>query len=136
MDILTNAATTAITPTSTDDQFTAAYIQYRRMVRRVILNRLYNGDTFLADDLTQDTFLALYRYRARINFGTPRIAGLLKVMARQSIGRHYAVKRNSCEKPADTGDWRYSNRNMSPAASGACEPVRTGRRTVPAGGAR
>lgn len=121
--------------TDPDALFTETYTAYRGFVRSVILDKLGNGDTHLADDLTQDTFLALYRYRDRVDM-TRDMGGMLRVMARQSISHHYRVKRNTCERPADPGAWRFANNNLAPAASGAYEPVRTGVRTAVIGGAR
>ncbi|MFI0932934.1 RNA polymerase sigma factor [Streptomyces sp. NPDC021019] len=119
------AATTAISPI---DLFTAAYHQYRPMVRNTILGRLtqYGApDTHLAEDLTQNTFLALLRYGDRIT-EVRNIGGLLRVMARQSVSHHYRLKRNQCEKPADTGSWQYANRNLGPTAAGYYTTAATG----------
>lgn len=127
-----HAITVAGTP---DDPFTATYKRYRGMVRWAILDKLGNNDAALADDLTQETFLRLFQYRERIEFG-PRIAGLLKLMARQSVGRHYAVMRNTRELPADTGHWSYSNRNLATSGTGYYTPAATGFRTAQIGGAR
>ncbi|MFI0897087.1 RNA polymerase sigma factor [Streptomyces sp. NPDC020983] len=113
----------ALTPApSVDDVFTAVYAQYRNMVRWTILDKLGGRDPQLADDLTQETFLKLYRLRDRIEFG-PRISGLLRLMARQSVGRYYSVLRNTREVPADTGHWAYANRALAPAAGGTLKYV-------------
>lgn len=126
----------AETATQTSDElFTAAYAQYRGMVRQTIVNKLGGRDLDLADDLTQDTFLRLFQYRERVDFG-PRVGGLLKVMARQSIGHHYRVMRNTREVPTDTGHWSCSNRAMEPGAGGYYTPAATGFRTAQIGGAR
>jgi DNA-directed RNA polymerase specialized sigma24 family protein len=124
-----------ITAPSSDDVFSAVYAQHRAMVRWTILDRLVTRDNDLADDLTQETFLLLFKYRERIDFG-PRIGGLLRVMARQSVGRHYRVMRNTRESAADMGHWSFANSNLCPAASGACEVVNTGFRTARIGGAK
>lgn len=102
----------------------------------MILDKLRNGDTHLADDLTQETFLRLYRYRDRVEFGSPRVRGLLKVMAKQSVGHHYRIKRNSQERPSDLGHWSYSNRPMESGLPGCYTPAATGFRTAQVGGAR
>ncbi|MGW3651873.1 RNA polymerase sigma factor [Streptomyces sp. NPDC000878] len=119
-----------------NDQFAAAYREYRSMVRNTIIGRLSQygrADVHLAEDLTQNTFLALYRYGDRIQYGNPRLAGLLRVMARQSIGHHYRLLRNQHEKPADTGHWQYSNREMGATAAGYYTPATTGFRTAAIG---
>ena len=124
----------AINP-STDELFTAVYREYAPMVRWTIVNKLDGRNLDLADDLTQETFLRLFRYRDRIDFG-PRVAGLLKVMAKQSIGHHYRLMRNTREVPTDTGHWSTANREMEPARGGYYTPAATGFRTAQFGGAR
>ncbi|MEU2797451.1 sigma-70 family RNA polymerase sigma factor [Streptomyces sp. NPDC007117] len=126
------AASAAISPI---DQFTAAYHQYRPMVRNTIIGRLdqYGTvDPHLAEDLTQNTFLALYQQGDRIT-DIRNVGGLLRVMARQSVIHHYRLKRNQCEKPADTGSWQYANREMGPTAAGYYTPSAGGFRTAAIG---
>jgi DNA-directed RNA polymerase specialized sigma24 family protein len=135
MDLSMPAGTPATCPTTTDDLFTAAYTQYRPMVRRVILGKLGRRDHDLADDLTQNVFLELFRIRNRTDMARD-LGGLLHVMARQSVGHWYRVMRNTREVPADTGHWSFANRNLTPAASGTYDVVNTGFRTARIGGAR
>ncbi|MFJ3140950.1 RNA polymerase sigma factor [Streptomyces halstedii] len=119
------AATTATAPATLNEQFTAAYAQYRPMVRNTILARLSlygSPDVHLAEDLTQNTFLAFYRQGDRLT-QVRNIGGLLRVMARQSVGHHYRLMRNQFEKPTDTGSWQYANREMGPTAAGYCTPT-------------
>lgn len=135
------AATPAITPAQQlDERFTAAYTRYQPMVRATIYGQLglYGPvDTHLVEDLTQNTFLRLYTYSDRIDFGG-RVAGLLRLMARQSIGHHFAVMRNTHERPADTGHWTFANRQTAATGSGYYVPAATGFRTAALtnGGAR
>lgn len=121
MDLSMPAAMPAPT---TDELFTAAYRQYAPMVRRIILNKLVRPDHDLADDLTQNTFLALYRVRNRYDM-VRDLRGLLAVMARQSVCHHFGVMRNTREVPADTGHWSFTNRDLAPSAAGTLAPLRT-----------
>jgi DNA-directed RNA polymerase specialized sigma24 family protein len=121
-DIAMPAGTPATRPTSTDDLFTAAYRKYAPMVRNVILSRMIRRDDHLADDLTQNVFLALFRIRNRYDMARD-LGGLLHVMARQSVSHHFRVFRNTREVPADTGHWAYANRALAPAAGGTLKPL-------------
>lgn len=115
------------TPTlPVDDLFTSAYRNYRPMVRQVILNQLGNGDTYLAEDLAQDTFLRLFQYRERVDLGRSP-GGLLMKMAAHSISKHYKARRNR-ELPVDTGDPSYTERVMESRGSYAV-PAATGHRS-------
>lgn len=118
------AGTPAITPATPDELFVAAYVQYRAMVRWTIINRLVVVDYDLADDLTQDAFLRLYRYRDRLP-SVRNIGGLLRVMARQVVCYHFRLLRNAREIPADTGHWAYANRELV-SADGGYYKVTTG----------
>ncbi|MFF3092108.1 HNH endonuclease [Streptomyces cyaneofuscatus] len=114
------------TLTATDDLFTAAYRNYRRMVRWAILDQLGTGDTYLADDLTQDTFLRLYVHKDKVDL-VRSPGGLLKTMARHAIHKHYDTKRN-VEIAFDAGDWQFADRAME-SAGGYYTPAQTGFRT-------
>jgi DNA-directed RNA polymerase specialized sigma24 family protein len=116
-----------------NERFTAAYHQYLPMVRATIHRRLNPSDAHLVDDLAQNTFIAFYRYLARLD-ATRDFGGLLRVMARQSISHHFRVMRHTHERPADIGSWQYANRDMDPAA-GYYTPASTGFRTATLGGA-
>lgn len=117
------AAPPAITPT-TDELFTAAYIQYAPMVRRIILSKLARADYDLADDLTQNTFLMLFRYRNRLDLNRDP-GGLLNVMAKQSVSHHFRAMRHTHEVPSDTGHWRFANRAFVSSAGGTLKPLDT-----------
>ncbi|BBA99254.1 hypothetical protein RVR_5795 [Actinacidiphila reveromycinica] len=122
---LAMSAAPSSTPATPDELFVAAYTQYRKMVRFTIINRLVTSDYDLADDLTQNTFLRLYRYRTKLPT-TRNVGGLLRVMARQSVCHYFRLMRNTREVPADTGHWAYSNRPLVPATGGTLAPVRDG----------
>jgi DNA-directed RNA polymerase specialized sigma24 family protein len=124
---------TPVPAPNSDEAFTTVYAEYGGMVRWTILDRLGGRDPQLAEDLTQETFLKLYRCRDRVEFG-PRIGGLLRLMARQAVGRHYAVLRNTREVPTDTGHWSCSNRAMAASGAGYYQPAATGFRTARIGG--
>ena len=111
-----------------NERFTTTYTRYLPMVRATIAVRLDASDKHLVDDLAQNTFLAFYRYLDRLDDGRD-FGGLLRVMARQSIGKHFGVMRNTREKPADTGHWTFANREMEPGA-GYYTPAATGFRTA------
>jgi DNA-directed RNA polymerase specialized sigma24 family protein len=109
-------------PPTADDLFTAVYREYAPMVRRIILSKLARADYDLADDLTQNTFLALFRYRNRLDLDRDP-GGLLNVMAKQSVSHHFRAMRNTREVPSDTGHWRFANRAFNPTAAGTLAPV-------------
>ena len=122
-----------------NERFTAIYTQHQPRIARLIRREVRLGATDLADDLTADTFirawLDLHKCRATTD---AQMYGWLATIARRTVGQHYRVKKNTSEVPVDTGHWSFANSNLSPAASGALEPVRTGFRTatIQAGGAR
>lgn len=120
----------AVTPAQQlNEHFTAIYTQYLPMVRATISGRLDVSDKHLVDDLAQNTFLAFYR-RLHNTAAVHNAGGLLRVMARQSIGHHYRVMRNRYEQPADTGHWTFANREMGATAAGYYTPAATGFRTA------
>lgn len=117
-----------------DELFTATYAKHLPMVRATIAARLDASDKHLVDDLAQNTFLAFYRYLARLDGGRD-FGGLLRVMARQSISHHFGVMRNTREKATDTGHWTFANREMEPG-TGYYTPAPTGFRTAAVGGGK
>lgn len=115
-----------------NELFATTYRQYRPMVRNTILGRLGlygTADTHLAEDLTQNTFLAFYQ-RLHNTTAVHNAGGLLRVMARQSVGHHYRAMRNRYEQPADTGHWTFANRELGATAAGYYTPAATGFRTA------
>lgn len=112
-----------------DELFTATYAKHLPMVRATIAVRLDTSQKHLVDDLAQNTFLAFYCYLGRLDDGRD-FGGLLRVMARQSIGHHYRLMRNTREKPADTGHWTFANRQMDGTRAGYYTPAATGFRTA------
>lgn len=131
-DLSTSAVRRGTPEQQLNDQFAAAYREYRPMVRNTILGRLAQygpADTHLAEDLTQNTFLAFYQ-RLHNTTAVHNAGGLLRVMARQSIGHHYRAMRNRYEQPADTGHWTFTNRELGATAAGYYTPATTGFRTA------
>lgn len=112
-----------------NERFTATYTQYLPMVRATIHRRLDDSDKHLVDDLAQNTFLAFYRYLARLD-DSRDFGGLLRVMARQSVSHHFRVMRNSHERPSDLGHWTFANREMAATGAGYYTPAATGFRTA------
>lgn len=80
--------------------FTALYTEHATRVRRLVLAELRSGDTAQADDITQDVFLALWRYLQR-GEQIARPAGLLATMARHRVIDHYRLARVRRELPTD-----------------------------------
>lgn len=121
-----------------NELFAATYREHRPMVRNTIIGRLNlygSADPHLAEDLTQNTFLAFYQ-RLHNTTDIRNTGGLLRVMARQSVGHHYRAMRNRYEQPADVGHWTFANRETAATGSGYYVPATTGFRTATIGGAR
>lgn len=121
-----------------NELFATTYREYRPMVRNTIIGRLSlygSADPHLAEDLTQNTFLAFYQ---RLHNATDirNAGGLLRVMARQSVGHHYRAMRNRYEQPADVGHWTYANRETAATGSGYYVPANGFRTATISGGAR
>lgn len=87
------------TPNASD--LSEVFVRYQAAVQAYIYNRLGRSDWHLAEDLTSETFLQLYRsYTAQGRALDGRVASLLATVARQKIARHFGVARNT-EIPAD-----------------------------------
>jgi DNA-directed RNA polymerase specialized sigma24 family protein len=123
-----------ITP---DVQFSELYAAYRPRIEGWIANRLPRPDSQLAEDLAAETFISVWRsYTTAGRTIGDKPFGLLAAIASRRISDHYRLCRNQRETAVDTGHWSFANSNLTPAASGAYEPVRTGFRTATIGGAR
>jgi DNA-directed RNA polymerase specialized sigma24 family protein len=84
------------------------YAQYQRRLTAHIRTLLASGDWQLAEDLTQETFVHLWRYHvARGNTLDERVWGLLTAIARQRITGHFRASR-SHEMPADFTDQAFT----------------------------
>ena len=119
------------------ERFTAISTQHQARIARLVRSQVRLGATDLAEDLTADTFaaawVALHQCKATTD---AQVYGWLAAIARRRVADHYRLARNTRETPVDTGHWSFANSNLSPASSGALEPVRTGFRTAAVGGAR
>lgn len=74
--------------TATDQQFEDIYRAYARQVTLHVARRLYRADPQLAEDLTADTFLALWRkLDAGVHIEHPR--ALLMLIAERAIAGHF-----------------------------------------------
>jgi DNA-directed RNA polymerase specialized sigma24 family protein len=113
------------TPNSAADaQFTALYREYRPRVQGYIRGRLKIYDPQLAEDLTADVFTSLWR--SHYKPGRPveeRVWGLLSTIAARRIVDHYRPKRNTMERPFDTGHWTFASRELVPAGAGTLKPL-------------
>lgn len=117
-----------------DRTFTELYATFRPRVEGYIANRLPRRDSQLAEDLAAEVFTSLWRgLSAGQEIQHPW--GLLSTVAQRRIADHFRLARNTRETSADMSEWQFANRNMTPAASGACEVVRTGFRTARIGAA-
>jgi DNA-directed RNA polymerase specialized sigma24 family protein len=81
-------------------EFTAIYAAHATRVHRLVLAELRPADRHQADDLTQDVFLALWRYLQRGEQVT-RPTGLLTVMARHRVIDYYRLARVRREVATD-----------------------------------
>jgi DNA-directed RNA polymerase specialized sigma24 family protein len=129
---------TTSTP-STETSFETLYATYRPRVEGYIATRLPHRDSQLAEDLASEVFLSLWR--SYTTAGRPIVGnpfGLLVTIAARRVADHYRLARSTREAPVDTGHWSFANSNLTPAASGAYEPIRSGFRTaiVQGGGTR
>lgn len=100
---------------TTADTFTELFTEQAPRIRRLILADLRTADHADADDLTQDVFLAFWRY-LEAGQQIARPAGLLTVMARHRVVDHYRAAR-AREQATDWADW-FEARKLptSPAA--------------------
>jgi RNA polymerase sigma factor (sigma-70 family) len=128
------AGTPAITP---EDRFSALYATYLPRVAAFIAPQTRGNDPHLVEDLTSETFIRAWRALPQLQQDDDsRLFSWLATIARRAVTDHYRVARNQRETAVDTGHWSFANSNLTPAASGAYEPVRSGFRTATIGGAR
>lgn len=79
----------AITP---DQQFEVIYRDHSRQITTFIASRLYRTDRYLAEDLTSETFLRLWRsLNAGLQVERPR--ALLTTIAERTIADHFRRRR-------------------------------------------
>jgi DNA-directed RNA polymerase specialized sigma24 family protein len=108
-------------------RFADIYTAYRARVAAYIAPQTRGNDRHLVEDLTSETFIRAWRALPQLQADDDtKLFAWLATIARHAVADYYRVARNVREIPADTGDWRYANRNLAPAASGAYEPVRNG----------
>ncbi|MDH6125958.1 sigma factor [Kitasatospora sp. GP82] len=98
--------------TSHDQQFEAIYRDYSRQITVHVASRLYRADPQLAEDLTAETFLSLWR---KLNAGVlvehPR--ALLLLIADRTVADHFR-RASSRETATD-----FASTNVTEVASGA-----------------
>ncbi|MGW2044661.1 RNA polymerase sigma factor [Streptomyces sp. NPDC001858] len=118
-----------------NERFTAIYAQFQPRITRLVQHEVRDANLALAEDLTADAFfrawLDLHKCKATTD---GQMYAWLATVARRTVGQHYRVKKNTAETPVDTGHWSFANSNLTPSASGAYEPVRTGFATARIGG--
>jgi DNA-directed RNA polymerase specialized sigma24 family protein len=138
-DLAMSAAVSSTPAQQLNERFTAIYTQHQPRITQLVRNQVRSGATDLADDLTADTFVAAWLSLHQCKATTDaQMYGWLAAIARRRIADHYRLARNTRETPMDTGHWSFTNTNLSPAPSGAYEPIRTGFRTatIQGGGTR
>jgi DNA-directed RNA polymerase specialized sigma24 family protein len=125
-------------PTSTPEAvFTALHQTYRARVENYIVTRLPRPDRQLAEDLATECFLSLWRtYLEPGRTINDRPFGLLATIAARRVYDHYRLARNTREVAADTGDWEFSNREMTTGPAGTYTAAPSGFRTATLAGAR
>jgi DNA-directed RNA polymerase specialized sigma24 family protein len=122
--------------TSAETQFAELYATFLPRVEGYIAKRLPRRDSQLAQDLAAEVFTSLWR--GHYTQGRPigeAPWGLLATVAQRRVADHFRLARNQREFAADMSA-TFANRNLTPAASGACEVVNTGFRTARIGGAK
>jgi DNA-directed RNA polymerase specialized sigma24 family protein len=125
-----------ITPAEQLNQrFTAIYTQHQPRIARLVQSEVRDGNHALAEDLTADAFFRAWLDLHKCKATTDRqLYSWLATVARRTVMEHYRKRKNTSEVPVDIGHWSFANSNLTPAASGAFEPVRTGFRTATIGG--
>ncbi|MFI9059821.1 RNA polymerase sigma factor [Streptomyces anulatus] len=111
------------------------YATHRARITRMLLGEVRGADQHLAEDLTQETFIAAWQDLDQLRATTePQTIAWLTTIARRTAVHHYRAKRNTREYPADTGDWQMANRDLVPSG-GYYTPSRSGFRTATIGAA-
>ncbi|MGK5533425.1 RNA polymerase sigma factor [Streptomyces sp. URMC 129] len=93
------------------ERFAAVFAAHQPRVHSFILAKIGGRDWHLAEDLTSETFLELYRsYTARGRALDDRVVGLLATIARRVIAHHFRLARNTREVAADFTDYAQVRR--------------------------
>lgn len=123
--------TTNLTAAGAEVSFEALYIAFRPRIEGYIANRLPRRDSQLAEDITSEVFLSLWRshYAPGRQVDVQRPWGLLATVASRRIADHFRLARNVRETPTDTGHYSFANREMETGA-GYYTPAATGFRTA------
>jgi DNA-directed RNA polymerase specialized sigma24 family protein len=129
---------TTVPPTVDTDGFTQLYATFRPRLEGYIATRLPRRDSQLAEDLTAEVFLSLWRshYAGGRDVDVRHPWGLLATVAGRRIADHFRLHRNYRETASDMTSWEYANRPLTSGESGAMSPVRTGFRYHQVGGAK
>jgi DNA-directed RNA polymerase specialized sigma24 family protein len=92
-----------MTAATTTETFTVLYTEHYAQVRRVAARYVYGTDQALADDLTQEAFLRLWRV---LDGGAVVLhpAGLLARIVRCAAADYYRLARNTREQAVDFAD--------------------------------
>lgn len=126
------AAPSAMTPSQQlNERFATIYAQFQPRIIRLVQREVRGGNIHLAEDLTADAFyrawLDLHKCQAESD---GQMYNWLAALARNTVSRHYRVKKNTAEVPADTGHWSFANREMENGPAGTYTPASTGFRTA------
>lgn len=137
-DLSTGTAVRGTSPAQQlNERFAGIYATYRDRVEAYIAPQTRGTDHHLVEDLASETFIRAWRALPQLQLDDDsRLFSWLATIARRAVTDHYRLYRNNREQVVDTGHWSFANRNLTPAASGAYEPVRTGFRTATIGGAK
>lgn len=121
------AMPTGTPATCPEARFNALFTEYQPRVQGFITQQLPRPDRQLAEDLTAETFLSLWRSiiePGRLIEDQDPFA-ILATIAKRRIADHFRVMRNTREVPADTGHWSFANRALVPATGGTLKPLGT-----------
>ncbi|MBK6040797.1 sigma factor [Streptomyces sp. MBT55] len=122
-------------PPEAGEQVAAMCAKYRARIVRLLVGEVRGADLHLAEDLAQEVFLSAWMDLGQMRATTEaQVFAWLSTIARRRTFAHYRAKRNTCEYPADTGDWQMANRDLVPSG-GYYTPSRSGFRTATIGAA-
>jgi DNA-directed RNA polymerase specialized sigma24 family protein len=83
--------------------FTTLYLQQLARVRHLAARRVMNGDQALAEDISQEAFLRLWRYLSD-GHEVGNAEALLTTLTCRAAADHYRLARNTRERAADFAD--------------------------------
>ncbi|MFJ1581761.1 RNA polymerase sigma factor [Streptomyces sp. NPDC088197] len=113
-----------------NDRFTTIYAKHSERITALVRREVRVADRDIAEDLAADAFFRAWLDLHKCNATTDaQMFAWLAVVARRTVGQHYRIKKNTMERPVDTGHWSFANRDLAPAG-GCYTPSRNGFRTA------